>query len=633
LSSFGLLLLSFSRYYARNQTEGSHDSDAVAVYDKKLKRGKDGLFVRYLGQNRKGAAEKFRLGYDPLVAEQRVRLIAGLWGEIEERTPKGYRPFWDWMSLEAAKAIAKGLPPTLPRRDFEEPTKYVRRVSAISKATGTPFEPMDPEGHQSGLRSLQAQMENARRTLSAAIHVDKATGVTVGEAIEAYGAHLQRTFTLPNGHLRPWGRTRLDQLDSIRSYLADEMFGGRNYLLLDLAELTYSRCDEIFGVFRRRPLTLRSRLQKRMAPCSAKNLIKELGNLFDWLDAVEQFDWTPPSRFHAIKKTPDELSPDEQYDRRIVREKLVIPDEHLKLFFEYSRPNERILLLLGLNCAFAASEIGQLRTGFLKLDQGIIEGIRFKSGTETRHWLWQQTRDGLSWVLSRRIAGNTGRRDDQDVVFLTERGRPIWHGTEKGHVSDGVSNIWYRLVRRVHTDHPGFPSYSFNKLRKTSASRILEIADAETASMILAHKTIGEDDLLHHYALLPWQKLYAAQRAFEEQLVPVLEAGGTDPWAVRPRSYIGLAKTRQVVGLRGDGMPASSIAKQLGISVATVYRILQAAKENVTHVEPAHFESSSVDLPRGNASVETSSEDRPAPGECVEEHAPSGTTYRHDWLA
>ncbi|MGZ3431181.1 MAG: hypothetical protein ACXWN0_05425, partial [Isosphaeraceae bacterium] len=80
------------------------------MYDKKLKRSKDGLFIRYIGQNDNGTPEKFRLGYDPLVAEERVRLIAALWQEIEERTSA--RPFWDRKTLEAAKAIAKGMPAT-----------------------------------------------------------------------------------------------------------------------------------------------------------------------------------------------------------------------------------------------------------------------------------------------------------------------------------------------------------------------------------------------------------------------------------------------------------------------------------------------------------------------------------------
>ena len=138
-------------------------------------------------------------------------------------------------------------------------------------------------------------------------------------------------------------------------------------------------------------------------------------------------------------------------------------------------------------------------------------------------------------------------------MFLTRAGEPISHPTEKGHVSDGMSNIWYRLVRRVRKDHPEFPSYSFNKLRKTSATRILEIADAETASMILAHKTISEDDLLHHYALLPWEESYVAQRTLEEQLAHVLEAGGPNPWTMKTKTYIGLAKTKKVAELTVPG--------------------------------------------------------------------------------
>jgi hypothetical protein len=417
------------------------------MYEKKLKRSKDGLFIRYIGRNQKGTPEEFRLGYDPLQAEEKVRLIGALWREIENF--RGERSFRDRENLEAAKAIAKGMPPELPKRDFEDPINYVRRVAEISKATGTRFEPMDRGAHQSGLNDIHIQKERATRTLSASLQVEKATGVSVRQAIEAYASSIERSSTLPNGFLKPWGRTRLDQIDSIKNYLSDERFGGRDYLALDLAALTYTVCDEIYGVFRHRPLTLRSKLQKRMTPSSAKNLIKELGNFFDWLDGAEQYDWTLPRRFQAIRKTPDELVAHEQYDRRIAREKLVIPDDRLKTLFEYALPSERILLLLGLNCAFAASEIGQLRTGFLKLDRGVIEGIRFKSGNETRHWLWKQTRDGLVWVLGQRKTTRLRQSDEQDIVFLTERGKPIWHGTKRGHVSDGVSNIWYRLVRRV----------------------------------------------------------------------------------------------------------------------------------------------------------------------------------------
>ena len=176
-----------------------------------------------------------------------------------------------------------------------------------------------------------------------------------------------------------------------------------------------------------------------MKPSTAKNFIKELGNFFDWLDGADAFEWTFPRRFHAIKKTPDDLTAPEQYDRRMGREKLVLPDDHLRLLFEYSLPSERILLLLGLNCAFSASEVGHLRKGFLKLDQSIIDGIRFKSSNDTRHWLWPQTKDGLEWVLAERRAVRARLTEHAEVVFVTDRGKPLWHATKKGSISDGPS--------------------------------------------------------------------------------------------------------------------------------------------------------------------------------------------------
>lgn len=325
-------------------------------------------------------------------------------------------------------------------------------------------------------------------------------------------------------------------------------------------------------------MTLRSQLKGRMKPSAARNLIKELGNFLDWLDGAEEYEWTAPRRFHAIRKTPDDLTAPEQYDRRMAREKLVIPDEQLMTLFAYALPIERLLLLLGLNCAFAASEIGQLRMSFLELDRGTIEGIRFKSGNDTRHRLWEQTRIGLEWMLGGRRHVKVGRPADEDVVFVTGRASPLWHATKKGHVSDGVSNIWYRLIRRVRKDRPEFPSYSFNKLRKTSATMILEIADAEIASMILAHKTIGEDELLHHYALLPWEKLFEAQRRLEERLAPVLEAGGHEPWSECARSYLGMDKTKRLLELKNQGVLPKEIARTLGVSVATVHRLAPTSR-------------------------------------------------------
>jgi hypothetical protein len=230
------------------------------LYDKKLKRGKDGLFTRYVGQNARGTPEKFRLGYEQDAAEEKVRLIAALWSEIEsdlprrtfapgdrekpEETPswtEEHRPYWDSARLEAAKAIAKGKPPALPKKDHEDPIKYVQRISAIGQVAGTPFQPGDPSHYQTGLDDLRDELIDLRKKLSDSTGVPAATGITVRQAMTAYEIYVRRSLTSPDGFLRPWGRTKLDQLDSISSYLGDERFGGRDYLSLDLAGLSYDR--------------------------------------------------------------------------------------------------------------------------------------------------------------------------------------------------------------------------------------------------------------------------------------------------------------------------------------------------------------------------------------------------------
>ena len=96
--------------------------------------------------------------------------------------------------------------------------------------------PADPFNHQVGLDDLRQELGQARQKLADAVGVTAATGVTLREVMVAYEAHVRRSLTLPNGYLRPWGRTKIDQLDSIRSYLADKQFGG-DFLALDLANL------------------------------------------------------------------------------------------------------------------------------------------------------------------------------------------------------------------------------------------------------------------------------------------------------------------------------------------------------------------------------------------------------------
>jgi hypothetical protein len=93
--------------------------------------------------------------------------------------------------------------------------------------------------------------------------------------------------------------------------------------------------------------------------------------------------------------------------------------------------------------------------------------------------------------------------------------------------------------------------------------------------MILAHKTISDDELLENYALIPWEKLFAAQEQYRREIDDVLSAGCGKPWEEKRKTYIGLKKTKLIFELDAAKVPASTIASDLDIDVATVYRHLQ----------------------------------------------------------
>jgi len=80
-------------------------------------------------------------------AIRRLNLITAMWAKIEEErtfAPGGYIAYWTEEELEAAKAIARGEPPTLPPSGLSENVKdfvqYVHVVAQIAEATGVKFE-------------------------------------------------------------------------------------------------------------------------------------------------------------------------------------------------------------------------------------------------------------------------------------------------------------------------------------------------------------------------------------------------------------------------------------------------------------------------------------------------------------
>ena len=113
----------------------------------------------------------------------------------------------------------------------------MHRIGEISARTGIKFEPANPSDLKTALAEIRDVVQESRNSLSRALNIPSATGQTLAEAFDAYETSVREKNTDPTGTLLPWAKTKLDQITSIRRYLSDERFGGRNFLSLDLGEL------------------------------------------------------------------------------------------------------------------------------------------------------------------------------------------------------------------------------------------------------------------------------------------------------------------------------------------------------------------------------------------------------------
>src|SRR5262249_14154587 len=143
-----------------------------------------------------------------------------------------------------------------------------------------------------------------------------------------------------------------------------------------------------------------------------------------------------------------------------------------------------------------------------------------------------------------------------------------------------VANGWWRLRERIRKDKPGFPSRSYNKLRKTGASLIRLEGGGEVAGVYLSHgePARSADELIEVYANKPWAKLHGCVSLLGEKLADVW-ASVADPFPAAGESAerkgganIPLAKIERIKELAAKGWKTGKIAKEVELSRETVRR-------------------------------------------------------------
>lgn len=348
----------------------------------------------------------------------------------------------------------------------------------------------------------------------------------------------------------------------------------KSYILdCDLSILDYHGCDELYRVFRRRPIT--KRYNKPMAYKTCQNLLGELTRFLIWLHKAPEFEWRKPEDFELIKKQPQETDEDsEKESQPIPTWKLA----ELKTLWEYALPLERVLFLLGMNCSYGADQAGRLRVHHVKFterDDGIsfIRRIRRKKKTLSVHALWAVTAQGLRWAIARRP------ESQHDHVLLNQMGNPLWRLTKGSNRSQDIPNTWNRLLDRVQKDFPEFRRLPFNSLRDTSGDLVRQIAGGETASLHLAHKHQTDDENLRRYTNPMTRRHTKALFKLEEKLATIF-SGVADPFPAEMKIVqsegqvpnISVGTIRRIRKLYAEGYKQSKIADLVGVSRPTVYR-------------------------------------------------------------
>lgn len=264
-----------------------------------------------------------------------------------------------------------------------------------------------------------------------------------------------------------------------------------------------------------------------MARKSCSNLIGELGRFFRWLHMSQQWTWRRPEDFDLIQRKPRDL------DEDVERESAPVPVwsvEHLAVLNKCAQPLERVFLLLGLNCAYGADQVGRLRIDHVQLSDcgpSYIDRIRRKRKVRAVHLLWAQTIEAIRWALQRR---HRLQGKEKGFLLLTESGNSYWRQTKGGNRSQAIPNLWKRLVNRAQKVRPDIPWLPFNSLRDTSCDLIRAIAGEEIASLHLAHKHQSKDENLGRYSNPIRQRHFNALREMEHQLAQIFASAGPAPF-------------------------------------------------------------------------------------------------------
>ncbi|HEX2973570.1 MAG TPA: hypothetical protein VHP11_14645, partial [Tepidisphaeraceae bacterium] len=203
---------------------------------------------------------------------------------------------------------------------------------------------------------------------------------TLSQAIAAYTAHLERK--VPNQLSRSNCNRQISSLKCLSEVLPNST---------PMASIGKEELEELVAHFTARPK--REKTGEKMAVDTIITTLKHARAFFDWMDGDH---WEAPRRMDKIFRIRRNilLTPAEQ--RAEANGKDIFTVDELRTLYTNANEQQRLYMLLALNCAFTQKDLATLAFADVQLraQPPVIDRIRSKTrATGVRgHWeLWPET--------------------------------------------------------------------------------------------------------------------------------------------------------------------------------------------------------------------------------------------------
>ena len=311
---------------------------------------------------------------------------------------------------------------------------------------------------------------------------------TLHQALDDYRRSIEASS---GGQLRPYDQHRLAKVSTLKAHSAD----------LPLASLTFTECSSLVDYWRNR---LNSRTGKPFARKSAMMLVSELARFLRWMDRSDECDWRLPRAFDLLDLSVRRLESD-RVRSLCRRQSYTVPE--LSLLSQCATAEDRLLLLLSMNCGMNAAGLLRLRITDFLFDHEHEDAERIGLSSDERHsflrFVRPRTDQFFEWILWPetvvvvRQAVDRSRSLDIETLFVTKDGRPLPRDDDRDPGAC-LRNRFRRIVSRVQKDRPEFPSLPFGTLRRSMAELIRRTATSEITGLYLGHGGKPEFDSCRH---------------------------------------------------------------------------------------------------------------------------------------